>query len=233
MLAFCWYSSRRLPAAYDLAPSGWRRAADPDLGGPGPEGCAILVDHCWISSAQRLTIAAAAAETRASVLWLGVEGGAERARLLAAGFGDVLPPDSALAEVEQRALRLLRGRDDAALLRRAGPVLLDLAHRDGWSEGRRLALHPMEFALLWRLAGEPGRVVPRAELLRDVWQLPFDPGTNRVEVHVSRLRRKLAAAGAGGLVETGREGGYRMVSVLAPLRRIAAGPARSFARTGV
>jgi DNA-binding winged helix-turn-helix (wHTH) protein len=234
MLAFCWYSTRHLPSECDLAPGGWTCIASPDPAATcaPPDDCAILVDHCGIGPVQRVTIAASGAETRARMLWIGVAGGAERARLLAAGFGDALAPDADLAEVEQRALRVLRKRNEAGLVRRAGPVLLDLAARDGWSEGRRLALHPMEFALLWRLAREPGRVVPRAELLRDVWRIPFDPGTNRVEVHISRLRRKLAAVGADDLVETAREGGYRLVSMLAKTRRIAAGPARAFARTG-
>ena len=56
--------------------------------------------------------------------------------------------------------------------------------------------------MLWRLAERPGKPVTRATLLRDVWRLEFEPGTNSVEVHVSRLRSKLAQAGIRGLVET-------------------------------
>jgi DNA-binding response OmpR family regulator len=140
----------------------------------------------------------------------------------------------------QRALRLLRRGEQAVLFRRAGPVLLDLALRDGWSEGRRLALHPTEFLLLWRLAEVPGQAVTRAQLFRDVWRIGFDPGTNRIEVHVSRLRRKLAAAGAGGLVETVAEGGYRVVAVLVTAaakrgqtRQLGSGPVPRIARTGI
>ena len=86
---------------------------------------------------------------------------------------------------------------------------LDLLHRDARSGQDWLALHPREFALLWRLAQSPGEPVSRARLLRDVWRLDFEPGTNSVEVHVSRLRAKLAAAGIEGLVETDPRGGYR------------------------
>ena len=52
--------------------------------------------------------------------------------------------------------------------------------------------------------------VTRARLLHDVWRLDFEPGTNSLEVHVSRLRAKLAAAGIVGLVETDPRGGYRL-----------------------
>lgn len=234
MLAFCWFSTRNPPPDCDLAGSGWYRLGAPGAAeaGPLPDDCAILADHRWLGAAQRLTIAAAPPAARARTLVVGVERAAERATLLAAGFGDVLPPGAGLAEVEQRALRLLRRGEQAVLFRRAGPVLLDLALRDAWSEGRRLALHPTEFALLWRLAEVPGQAVTRAQLFRDVWRIAFDPGTNRIEVHVSRLRRKLAAAGAGGLVETAG-GGYRVVAVLHPARQLGSGPLPRIARTGI
>ena len=83
-------------------------------------------------------------------------------------------------------------------------------HRDALARRRWLALHPREFELLWRLAERPGESVSRARLLREVWRLDFEPGTNTVEVHVSRLRAKLATAGIEGLVETDPQGGYRL-----------------------
>jgi DNA-binding response OmpR family regulator len=95
-------------------------------------------------------------------------------------------------------------------LRAAGPLTLDLFHRDARVGERWLALHPREFALLWRLAERPGETVPRATLLREVWRLEFEPGTNSIEVHVSRLRAKLALAGIEPLVETVPPGGYRV-----------------------
>jgi DNA-binding response OmpR family regulator len=49
-------------------------------------------------------------------------------------------------------------------------------------------------------------------LLREVWRLEFEPGTNSVEVHVSRLRARLASAGVAGLVETDPAGGYRVAA---------------------
>jgi two-component system, OmpR family, response regulator len=94
--------------------------------------------------------------------------------------------------------------------RELGPVTLDLLHRDARAGRGWLSLHPREFELLWRLAEQPGERVSRARLLREVWRLDFEPGTNTVEVHVSRLRAKLAGAGIAGLVETDPQGGYRL-----------------------
>lgn len=96
--------------------------------------------------------------------------------------------------------------------RRVGPVTLDLLHRDGTVGGARLGLHPREFALLWRLAETPWRRVTRRELLADVWRLEHMPETNSLEVHVSRLRAKLAVSGAGWLVVTDPRGGYRIAA---------------------
>ena len=66
--------------------------------------------------------------------------------------------------------------------------------------------------MLWRLSDTPGQRVTRRELLEDVWRLSHDPQTNSVEVHVSRLRAKLAAAGCAQLIATVPEGGYRLAS---------------------
>ncbi|MEL7690562.1 crotonase/enoyl-CoA hydratase family protein [Citromicrobium bathyomarinum] len=98
----------------------------------------------------------------------------------------------------------------------AGPLRLDLFHRDAHFEGRWLALHPREFALLWRLAETPGATVSQSALLRDVWRCPFEPGTNRVAVHIARLRRKLEPLGLAAMIATDGAG-YRLDSA-APLR---------------
>ena len=94
---------------------------------------------------------------------------------------------------------------------KAGPLRLDLFHRDAALDGRWLALHPREFALLWRLAETPDSTVSQRALLRDVWRLPFEPGTNRVAVHVARLRRKLATVGLAAMIATDGAG-YRLDS---------------------
>ena len=114
----------------------------------------------------------------------------------------------------------------------AGPVLLDLFHRDGcvhdsWMQGAGshglgphgtwLRLHPREFGLLWRLAESPRTALTRATLLRDVWRLHHDPPTNTLEVHIFRLRQKLAAFGVDRLVVTDPAGGYRLEADARPV----------------
>ncbi|WP_421992882.1 winged helix-turn-helix domain-containing protein [Qipengyuania sp.] len=149
---------------------------------------------------------------RAFVVAVGVDDPAERAGLLGQGFGDALGSRIAFVELGTRLL-VLKGANGAMPRRlAAGPVTLDLFHRDGWVGGRWLGLHPREFKLLWRLAETPGTRVSSARLLREVWRLEHLPETNSLAVHVSRLRAKLAIAGCDWLVRTDPEGGYRLVT---------------------
>jgi two-component system OmpR family response regulator len=145
-------------------------------------------------------------------LFVGVDCGRERARLLDAGYGDALPASVDLPELAQRARRIAAARGSLPRWRTAGPLTLDLLRRDARAGERWLALHPREFELLWRLAECPGEPVSRARLLREVWRIDFEPGTNSVEVHVSRLRAKIAAAGLAGLIETHPPAGYRIAA---------------------
>ncbi|MBV1690560.1 winged helix-turn-helix domain-containing protein [Novosphingobium sp. G106] len=94
--------------------------------------------------------------------------------------------------------------------RTIGPLRLDLFARDGFVAGRPLALHPREFALLWRLADRPGMAVSKQALLSEVWRLYHVPDTNSLAVHVFRLRAKLAGAGLEGYVRTVDAGGYML-----------------------
>ncbi len=157
------------------------------------------------------------------VLLLGVEDSDERARLLSQGFGDVLCDGAALGEIEARASRLAERAQMLPASRTIGPLRLDLFARDGFVANRPLALHPREFALLWRLADTPGLPVAKPALLGEVWRLSHVPGTNSLAVHVFRLRAKLAAAGLDGLVRTERAGGYRLVPPDSPAIPMTAG----------
>lgn len=200
-----------MPARWDLRLLGWklssrdRGSSHPSLfdGRDGSRPCD------WAHLAQpALTVA------------VGVTCGEERAAMLASGLGEALPMQVALGELSVRMSRMALGAGALPRHRTVGPLLLDLLHRDACFEsggaGRRwLALHPREFALLWRLADVPGERVPRERLLRDVWRLAHIPQTNSLEVHVSRLRAKLAVAQAAWLVETDPRGGYRLARVSA------------------
>jgi two-component system, OmpR family, response regulator len=86
---------------------------------------------------------------------------------------------------------------------------LDLLGRDARIEGQPVGLKPKEFDLLWRLADTPDQAVSRQALNQDVMGLSFEPTSNTIAVHVSRLRGKLGAAGLPDVVET-ESGGYRL-----------------------
>ena len=201
MTVFGWVADRpEPPPQWDLRRAGWT------LGRSRAAGQVCLVEAA--SGAARAALREESDRSR--LLLLGVAKGRERARWLEAGCGEALAADVGLAELDQRARRIAAAREILPRRRELGSVTLDLLHRDARAGGRWLALHPREFELLWRLAERPGERVSRARLLREVWRLDFDPGTNSVEVHISRLRTKLAAAGINGLVETDPQGGYRI-----------------------
>ena len=147
------------------------------------------------------------------LLMIGVDDPAERARLLTMGSAEALSAAVGLHELEARARRIDEMFGMLPRWRTIGALTLDLFHRDARCKGRWLALHPREFGLLWRLADSPGEIVTRRQLLRDVWRLGHDPETNSVEVHVSRLRAKLAAHGCEGVVLTDPRGGYRLPAI--------------------
>lgn len=91
---------------------------------------------------------------------------------------------------------------------RLGDLELNQVLRVAAVRGRRMDLTPTEFGLLAALLRVSGMPVGRRELLREVWGYDFDPKTNIVDVHVTRVRRKLKDAGAGDLIRTVRGRGY-------------------------
>ena len=102
-------------------------------------------------------------------------------------------------------VQLRRGGPDAVL--RVGPLVLDLIAHQAVLGTAVVELSEREFALLRTLMEHPGTVLPREQLLFEVWGIDFDPGTNVVEVCVRRLRRKLGPAAP---IETVRHAGYRI-----------------------
>jgi two-component system, OmpR family, response regulator len=204
MAWFQWISLRPLPSAWDLRRCGWRQAVDAGEAKGG--AVALLLDGRTAHLApDELAIA-----LRPLVLVLGLADSTARARWLQMGYADALPAELEIDELDQRAARAIASRSISSS-RRIGRLRLDLLARDAQVEGSRLRLHPREFALLWRLAEVPGALVNRATLLRDVFELEFDPGTNRLAVHVCRLRKKLARAGFASLLATAPgESAYRL-----------------------
>lgn len=196
------------PERWDLRRRGWTLCDSPD---PAHAECrhVVLADVRGIDAGARESLAEGDAPGWRMIM-VGVAHGAERAHLLAHGCAEVLPETVGLDELEARARRVAEMFSMLPRWRNVGPLTLDLFHRDARLGPKWLALHPREFGVLWRLADSPGAAVTRAQLLRDVWRIAQEPETNSVEVHVSRLRAKLAAVGCSGLVETALEGGYRV-----------------------
>jgi two-component system, OmpR family, response regulator len=128
------------------------------------------------------------------------------------GADDYLAKPFANAVLTARVRALVRrGATGRFALLRCGALLIDRLARHASVAGRAIRLTPIEFRLLEQLALHGGAPVSRVSLLRHVWGLGFDPGTNIAEVTVLRLRRKLAAAGPGPHVVAVRGSGYALV----------------------
>lgn len=143
---------------------------------------------------------------------------------------------SALGEVEDRVAGLKAGGDDylvkpyafsellarlEALLRRAagggentflkvGDLEMDILARKVTRQGKRVYLHPREFRLLEYLMRHAGQVVTRTMLLENVWEYHFDPQTNVIDVHISRLRQKIDKPYDKPILQTVRGAGYKL-----------------------
>jgi DNA-binding response OmpR family regulator len=132
----------------------------------------------------------------------------ERSRVaaFAGGADDCISGPFSLVELAARVDARLRRREDSGTLLEVGPLKLDLAGHRASLDGRWVSLSAREASLLAAFARHAGEVLSRDELLRQVWQLAFDPGSNVVEVYVAALRRKLGAQ----IIETVRGRGYRL-----------------------
>jgi two-component system OmpR family response regulator len=138
----------------------------------------------------------------------------DRVRGLRAGGDDYLTKPFAPDELAARAEVLLRRRRPAAQQTRlrVADLELDLVKHDAVRGGRALTLLPTEFKLLEFLMRNAGQVVTRQMIFEHVWGFHFDPGTNVIDVHIGRLRRKIDGADEAPLIRTVRGSGY----VLAP-----------------
>ncbi|BBD81245.1 response regulator transcription factor [Aerosticca soli] len=133
----------------------------------------------------------------------------ERVRGLRAGGDDYLTKPFAPDEMAARVEVLLRRRQAQEQTRLCVADLeLDLVRRVARRAGRPLTLLPTEFRLLEYLMRNHGQVLTRAMIFEAVWGFHFDPGTNLIDVHIARLRRKLDGPGLPSLIRTVRGSGY-------------------------
>ena len=136
---------------------------------------------------------------------------------LRSGADDYLCKPFSFAELSARVEALLRRADRAAAepqhtRLQVGDLEIDLLARSVVRGGRVIPLGSREFSLLEFLARHAGQVVTRTMMLEKIWNYHFDPGSNVVDVHIGRLRRKLEEGHATPILHTVRGAGYRLAA---------------------
>lgn len=138
----------------------------------------------------------------------------DRVAGLNAGADDYLPKPFSFQELLARLHALARrrgeGQGGTASVLQAGGLKLDMLARTVTRGERRIDLLPKEYQLLQYLMRHVGQVVTRTMLLEAIWDYSFNPGTNVIDVHISRLRAKVDAEGELPLIHTVRGAGYRL-----------------------
>jgi two-component system OmpR family response regulator len=147
---------------------------------------------------------------RTPVLFLTTMSGIDdRVAGLNVGGDDYLTKPFALAELMARINAITRrGESGPPVTLRADNLEMDLIRRTVHREGKEVDLQPQEFRLLEYMLRNAGQLVTRNMLLENVWDLHFDPRTNIVETHMSRLRGKMDRGYARELIHTVRGNGY-------------------------
>ena len=138
----------------------------------------------------------------------------DRVKGLKAGGDDYLVKPFAFSELLARLEALARRAKSAveapSTVLRAADLELDLLRREVRRAGKPIDLQPREFQLLEFLLRHAGQVVTRTMLLEGVWDYHFDPQTNVIDVHISRLRSKIDKGFDRPLLHTVRGAGYRL-----------------------
>jgi len=131
---------------------------------------------------------------------------------LKAGGDDYLVKPYAFAELIARVEALARRRETGSVqtLLRVGDLEMDLIGREVRRRGQEIDLQPREFQLLEFLMRHAGQSVTRTMLLEKVWEYHFDPQTNVIDVHISRLRSKIDKGFDRPMLQTVRGAGYRL-----------------------
>lgn len=137
----------------------------------------------------------------------------ERVRGLRCGGDDYLTKPFSMVEMVARLEVLLRRPASQTPTHQltVGNLTLDLIENSVMCAGRAVALLPTEFKLLTYLMRNAGQQVTRTMLFEEVWGYHFDPGTNIIDVHIGRLRKKIEGQGAP-LIHTIRGAGYMLGS---------------------
>ena len=137
----------------------------------------------------------------------------ERIRGLRSGGDDYLTKPFAFGELLARLDALgRRGQGGGERILEVDDLRMDLLSRKVQRGNRAVTLQPREFKLLEYLMRHAGQVVTRTMLLENVWEYHFDPQTNVVDVHVSKLRQKIESGSERQLLRTVRNAGYMITA---------------------
>ncbi|MFM2086505.1 MAG: hypothetical protein RLZZ237_1374 [Pseudomonadota bacterium] len=141
-----------------------------------------------------------------------LDGVDDRIRGLKSGGDDYLIKPFAFGELLARLDALLRRSQEKSVETSLslGGLTIDLLTHKVTRDGRQLALQPREFKLLEYLLRHANQVVTRTMLLENVWDYHFDPQTNVIDVHISKLRQKIDAGFPTQLLRTVRSAGYML-----------------------
>ena len=166
----------------------------------------------------------------ALVAWTSAFSSTRSARLLNEGVDEVLHPGMSAEELLARVRKAVgtAGRSEEHPLD-LGPLYVDAAHGEVFWDGREISLSRREREVLHVLAESAGRAVRRESLYRRVWGYTMARGDRTVDVNVKRLRAKLAAAGAGVVIETRPSVGYKLEIITGEQARRSRAPARAAA----
>jgi two-component system OmpR family response regulator len=136
----------------------------------------------------------------------------DRIRGLKAGGDDYLTKPFVFAELLARVEALTRRSKNEGPQTKlvVGDLEMDLLARNVRRAGQKIDLQPREFRLLEYMMRHAGQVVTRTMLLEGVWDYHFDPQTNVIDVHVSRLRQKVDKPFASAMIHTIRNAGYML-----------------------
>lgn len=131
---------------------------------------------------------------------------------LRAGGDDYLPKPFSFQELIARLEAIIRRRTEPtmATTRKVGSLTLDLLGRRAHRGDRTIELLNKEFQLLDYLTRHAGQVVTRTMLTEAIWDYDFNPGTNVIDVHISRLRAKIDGPSERSMIRTVRGAGYRL-----------------------
>ncbi|MBN3754748.1 response regulator transcription factor [Paraburkholderia sp. Tr-20389] len=136
----------------------------------------------------------------------------ERVRGLRAGGDDYLTkpfdPDEMAARIEVLLRRRTSPQPQSEVMLRVGPIELDLITRTVKRDGEEITLLPTEYRVLEYMMRHAGQTITRTMLFEAVWGYHFDPGTNLIDVHMGRLRKKIDPPGVTPLIQTVRGSGY-------------------------